>query len=88
MLPKNKTSFVPQQRKKKERRRRWGALIYLFCDLKLRAKFQNPRTTPSGRKGVEMKERKIIDTKYSGHFIPQQRPRKTPQAKIRTEKST
>ena len=23
---------------------------YFFCDLKLRAKFHNPRTTPSGRK--------------------------------------
>ena len=34
----------------------WGSPIlfypksYLFCDLKLHAKFQNPRTTPSGRK--------------------------------------
>ena len=40
---------------------------YLFCDIKLCAKFQNPRTTPSGRKvcGPEKKERKIpniVDT--------------------------
>ena len=49
-------------------------------DLKLRANFQNPRTTPSGRKvcGTEKKERKKEkknDTKYSAHFVPKQRPR-------------
>ena len=49
---------------------------YFFCDLKLRAKFPNPRTTPSGRKvcGGE-EEKKKNNTKYSGHFVPQQRPR-------------
>jgi hypothetical protein len=45
---------------------------YFLCDLKLHAKFHNPRTTPSGRKE---KERKKKNTKYSGHFISQQRPR-------------
>ena len=51
--------------------------ILFFCDLKLHAKFHNPRRTPSGRKvcgGEEKKEKKNY-TKYSGHFIPQQRPR-------------
>jgi hypothetical protein len=48
---------------------------YCFCDLKPRAKFHYPRTTPSGRKvcGTERKEKN--NTKYSGHFVPQQRPR-------------
>ena len=32
---------------------------YIFCDLKLRAKFQNPRTIPSGRK-VKI----IVDTSF------------------------
>ena len=42
---------------------------YFFCDLKLRAKFQNHRTTPSGRKvcGTEKKRKiitKIVDTSF------------------------
>ena len=40
-------------------------------DLKLRAKFHNPRSTPSGRK-VCGTERKKHNTKNSGHFIPLQ----------------
>ena len=51
---------------------------YFCCDLKLRAKFHNPRTTPSRRKvcGTEKrKERKKTNPKNSGHFDPQQRLR-------------
>jgi hypothetical protein len=49
---------------------------YLFCDLKLCAKFHNPRTTPSGRKvcGTERKKKKN-NPNYSGHFVPLQRLR-------------
>ena len=47
--------------------------ILLFCDCKLCAKFQNPRTTPSGRKVCDPERRKeerkiipkIVDTIYS-----------------------
>ena len=51
---------------------------YFFCDLELHAKFQNPSTTPSGRKvwGTERKKkRKKNNPKNSGHFVPQQRLR-------------
>jgi hypothetical protein len=62
---------------------RWGLKFlfypksYFFCDLKLNAKFQNPRTTPSGRKvcGTERKEEKKNNPKNSGHFVPLQRLR-------------
>ena len=37
--------------------------------------FHNPRTTPSGRKVCGTEEEKKNNTKYSGHFVPQQRPR-------------
>ena len=47
---------------------------YFFCDLKLHAKFQNPRTTPAWRK-VCGPERKENNLKNSGHFVPQQRLR-------------
>ena len=49
-----------------------------ICDLKLCAQFQNPRTNSSGRKvfGTEKKEKKEKkkNTKYSGHYVPLQRP--------------
>jgi hypothetical protein len=49
---------------------------YFFLDLKLLAKFQMPRTTPSGRKlcGTEKQERKN-NHKNSVHFVHLQPPR-------------
>ena len=50
----------------------------LFVYLKLHGKIQNHRTTPSWRKvfGGERKDKKKkSNTKYSGHFVPSQRPR-------------
>jgi hypothetical protein len=49
--------------------------LIFFCDSKLLAKFQNPRTTPSVRKYVAQNERKgekKNNSKYSGNFVPQQ----------------
>ena len=50
---------------------------YFFCDLKLCAKFHNPRTTPSGRKvcGTEKKKREKNNPKNSGHLVLLQRLR-------------
>ena len=60
-------------KKKGPPRGQGGSQIFFFCDLKL----HDPRTTPSGRKvcGTEEERKKKINTKYSGHFISQQRPR-------------
>ena len=43
---------------------------YSFCDLKLHAKFHNPRTTLSGRKvcGGEKKKRRIRSTEICSKF--------------------
>ena len=51
---------------------------YFFCDLKLCAKFQNPRTTPSGKKYVARggkREKNNNNPKNSGHYILLQGPR-------------
>ncbi len=51
---------------------------YFFCDLKLCAKFHNPRTTPSGRKVCgtqERRKKKKNNPKNIGHFVLLQRLR-------------
>jgi hypothetical protein len=48
---------------------------FIFFCLKLHAKFRSPSTTPSGRKVCGTEKRKRNNNKYSGHFLPQQRPR-------------
>jgi hypothetical protein len=46
---------------------------YLFFDVKLRAKFQNPRTTPFERKVCGTEQQEKNHPKNNESFVPQQR---------------
>ena len=50
-------------------------LEFYFCELGAHAKYQNPRTTPSGSKICDQERGKKYNPKNSGHFVPLQRPR-------------
>ena len=48
----------------------------VFCDFKPHAKFQNPRTNPSGRKVSDPEEgEKKNNPKNSGHYVPAAKPK-------------